>query len=115
MRFPAAIVPYHYSAAAILSFRNRSLETPIFNWMIFDLNCQSLIAWVVARALCDRPALKHTVPCESEIVMQTGCSVLLDNKGERFRASRSRHCSLATARLGGDLEVTHRAIARELL
>src|SRR5262249_31796972 len=70
LRIPAAAVPNHDGAAAILSLRDASLECVVFDRMIFDVDRKPLLVRNEARAAGDRPALHHAVELESQVVVQ---------------------------------------------
>src|SRR6266487_6115825 len=59
LRVPAAAVPNHDGAAAILSPRDGSLECVVFDRMIFYVDGKALFVRNEARAAGDRPALHH--------------------------------------------------------
>src|SRR5262249_36257104 len=69
-RIPAAAVPNHDGAAAILSPRDGSLECVVFDRMIFDVDGKALLVRNEARATGDRPALHHAVEFEPQVVVQ---------------------------------------------
>src|ERR1039457_5316711 len=89
MRFPVAMVPYHYGATAILPLGDRSLKSSVLNRMIFDLHCQPLVACKVARSFRYGPTLEHSTPTQPEVVMQLPGCMFLNHKGKpgclRFR------------------------------
>src|SRR6266436_6650380 len=80
LRVPAAAVPNHDGAAAILSPRDGSLECVVFDRMIFHVDGKALLVRNEARAAGDRPALHHAVELEPQVIMQTPCGVLLDDE-----------------------------------
>src|ERR1022692_3772522 len=113
MRFPLAIVPYHYGATAILSLGDGSLKSSVLNRMIFYLHCQPLVAGEVTRSFRYSPALEHPAPTEAEVVMQLPGCMFLNHKGKpgclRFSLD-----NLAPMRFPGNIKVAHGAIALEL-
>src|SRR5499426_4243161 len=80
LRVPAAAIPNHDGAAAILSLRDGSLECVVFDRMIFHVDRKPLLVRNEARAAGDRPALHHAVELESQVVVQTPRGVFLDDE-----------------------------------
>src|SRR6185503_5765349 len=106
-RLPAAVVPQHHRAAAILALGDRALEIAITDGVILDFDRQSLVVRVEAGPLGDRPALQHPAQAEAEIVMQPGCGMFLHHE-EAVAACFDR---LGAGGLGGFGEVALLAIA----
>src|SRR5262249_57666756 len=77
LRVPAAAIPNHDGAAAILPLRDGSLEGVVFDRMIFHMDSKALLVRNEARAAGDRPALHHPVELEPQIIMQTPPAVFL--------------------------------------
>src|SRR5262245_49968980 len=80
LRVPAAAIPNHDGAAAILPLRDGSLEGVVFDRMIFHVDGKALLVRNETRAAGDRPALHHPVELEPQVIMQTPCGVLLDDE-----------------------------------
>src|SRR5215468_12277567 len=104
LRVPAAAIPNHDGAAAILSPRDRSLECVVFDRMIFDVDGKALLVRNEARAAGDRPALHHAVELEPQVVVQTPRGVFLDD--ELISPGSVR----APPRLGGHVELALPAV-----
>src|SRR6266436_3846050 len=96
LRVPAAAVPNHDGAAAILSPRDGSLECVVFDRMIFHVDGKALLVRNEARAAGDRPALHHAVELEPQIIVQPAGGMHLDDELISLGPPR------ATARLRGD-------------
>ena len=79
LRIPAATVPDHHRAAAVLAFRDRALEGVVFDRVVLDVNRESLLARHEARAAGDGPAFHDAIELEPQVVMQAARSVLLDH------------------------------------
>ena len=77
---PAAAVPEHDRAAAVLPLRDRALEAAVIERVVLDMDGKPLLAGDEARTLGDRPALEHAVELEAEIVMEAARGVLLDDE-----------------------------------
>ena len=99
LRQPMAAVPDHHSAAAILALRNGPFERVVGNRVILDLDCQPLFSGHKARPARHRPAFHHAVELETQIVVQTRCGMLLNDKGV---TSLARHLAF---RLSSDAEI----------
>src|SRR5215470_19209176 len=80
LRVPAAAIPNHDGAAAILPLRDGSLEGVVFDRMIFHVDCKALLARHETRAAGDRPALHHPVELEPQVIMQAPRGVFLDDE-----------------------------------
>src|ERR1019366_4253360 len=113
MRFPLAIVPYHYGATAILSLGDGSLKSSVLNRMIFHLHCQPLVAGEVTRSFRYSPALEHPAPTEAEVVMQLpGCMLLYhERKSGCLGFGLDR---VASAWFPGNIKVAHGAVTLKL-
>src|SRR5262245_46566781 len=104
LRIPAAAVPNHDGAAAILSPRDGSLECVVFDRMIFHVDGKALLVRNEARAAGDRPTLHHAVELEPQVVVQTPRGVFLDDE----LISLGLVC--APPRLGGHVELALPAV-----
>src|SRR5665213_824441 len=69
LRLPAAVIPQHHRAAAVLALRDDALELAVGERMIFDMDGEAPIGRIEARPLGDRPAFQYTVELETKIVM----------------------------------------------
>ena len=114
LRLPGALVPEHDGAAAVLALGDDAFEAAVLHGVVFDLDGEALVRDDVAGALGDGPGLEDAVPAEAEVVVEVRGGVLLDAEGE-LRAVGSSCDFAAAAGFGGDVEVAHGAVARELL
>ena len=116
LRVPGALVPDHDSAAAVLAFGDDALEAAVFHGVVFDLDGEAAVAGVVAGTLGDGPGFEDAVPAEAEVVVEVRGGVLLDDEGKavRFVGGGRFGACVRTGGFGGDFEVTHGAVAREL-
>src|SRR4029079_5650671 len=99
LRRPAAAVPDHHGAAAVLVLRDGAFELIVFERMVLDVDGETLVARNEARAPRHRPAQPHAVEFEAKIVVQPSRVVLLYDVAEALLAA-----GLA-ARFGGLAEV----------
>src|SRR5260370_32958784 len=83
---PTAAIPDHHGAAAVFAARDGAFELVVFDRMIFDMNGESLVVWVEARAARHRPAFHDAVELKPQIVVQPPRRMFLD------------HVSIAAAR-----------------
>ena len=77
--------------------------------MIFDVNGEPLVGGVEARALGDRPACKHAIELEAEVVVEIAGGVLLHDETRTRAALRPG----ATPGLGRPREVALAAVVLE--
>ena len=110
-RRPGPKIPQHHRAAAVLTLGNCALEAAILYRMILNLHRESLVAGVETWTLGDGPTLEHAIPAKAKIVVQSSSIMLLNDKW-KCGCLLALAVSLASARLRGDMEVAHRAIAR---
>src|SRR6185437_6872145 len=80
LRFPGSFIPKHHSPAAILAFGNDAFKASVFNRVIFYLNRQPLISWIVAGTFGYGPTLQDPAPAETKIIVQPCRRVFLDDK-----------------------------------
>src|SRR3546814_2174559 len=80
-RRPAAAVPQHHRAAAVLALRNGALEVAVRQRMVLDVHREALLAGDEARPLGHRPALQYAVHLQAQVVVQAPGRVLLDQVG----------------------------------
>jgi hypothetical protein len=99
---PDAAVPDHHDAAAVLSFRDDSLESVVLDWMILRRHRHPFDGRIERRPLRHRPGEHHAVPLETQVVVELGRAVLLHDELESL-LSLCR--ALFAFRLKGDLEV----------
>src|SRR5262249_44524390 len=90
--------PPEHCPAAVLTLRNRSLETAVLYGVILDLHGETLVRRIEARAFGHRPALERAVELEPEVVVEMARRVLLHHEGA---ASRPAPASPAPAPPGG--------------
>ena len=113
---PFAEIPEHDGSAAVLAFGDGALKIAIFDRVIFDLDGETLVGGEVAGALCDGPAFQDAIPGKTEVVVEARSRVLLHDEGQCLSFVRGRlNGAFTSARLGGDVEVAHLAIARQLV
>src|SRR3546814_3074296 len=70
-RRPAAAVPQHHRAAAVLTLRNGPFERAVFQRVVLDADGEALLAGHQARPLGDRPALQHAVHLQAQVVVRS--------------------------------------------
>ena len=95
---PAAAIPDHHRAAAVLALRNGALECIVFDGVVLDMDGEALFAGVEARPPGHRPALHDAVEFQAQIVVQPSRVMFLDDV--TVAAARP----LMPARFGGDAE-----------
>ena len=86
LRIPAAAIPDHDGAAAILTLRDRALERVVLDRMVLDMDRQALFARDQARPARHGPALHHPVELEPQIIVQPAGGVFLDDVAAALRA-----------------------------
>jgi hypothetical protein len=77
---PISAVPELNRPAAIFAVGDRSLEVPIIERVILDLDREPLIVGIERRAARHSPRFKDTIELKSKIVMQLRCRMLLDDE-----------------------------------
>src|SRR3984893_16499812 len=77
---PISAVPELNRPAAIFALGDRSLEVPIIEWMILDLDREPLVMGIERWDAGDGPRFKDTIELKSKIVMQPRCRMLLDDE-----------------------------------
>src|SRR5262245_28727518 len=77
---PRAAIPDHHGSPAILSFRNHPFESVIFDGMVFGLHGEAPICGIEGWPLWNGPREHDAVMLQAKIVVETGCTVLLDDK-----------------------------------
>lgn len=110
LRLPIPAIPQQDGTAAILTFGDGAFEVAIIQRMILDLHGKALVMRVQRWPSGDCPRLEYTVELEPQIVMQTSCSMLLDDEAE----TRSRGNDHLPARLGRLLEIPFGRIVGQL-
>ena len=108
-RLPCALVPEHDGPAAILALRDGTLERPVVEGMIFNMNREAFVFRVEAWALCHCPAFQNAIEFEPKIVMQARCGMLLNKVPLTSRTS-----ALGTRRFACFPKVAFCAILIEL-
>src|SRR5262249_9568497 len=98
---PGSAVPEQHGAAAVLALRDHALEGAVLDRMVLGPHRETLLGWVEARPLGDRPAQQEPVELETKVVVQPRRGVLLND--ERVAPTPG---SLAPARLGRHPEIT---------
>src|SRR3984893_18498231 len=94
------------SSSAIFALGDLSLEVPIIERVILDLDRDPLVMGIERRAAGHSPRFKDTIELKSKIVMQPRCRMLLDNEPPPIGGGDPR---LATW-LGGLGEISLRAV-----
>lgn len=79
-RFVEAVVPDANFASTILSMRNDALEGAKGQFVVIDLNRQTLNAWFFRDAFWDCPTFVDSILFKAEIEMMRACMVFLDDK-----------------------------------
>src|SRR4029077_1641978 len=77
-RMPAAAIPNHDRAAAVLSCWDGPLESVVFDGMVFHVDRQALLARNETWAASHGPTLHDPAQLEPQVIMQTPRRVLLD-------------------------------------
>ena len=113
-RLPRALVPDHHGTAAVLAFRDGSLEAAVLDRVVLDLDGEALVGDDVARPLSDRPAFEHAAPAKAKVVVEARGGVLLNDEG-KLGFSGFGFGAGGAAGLRGHGEVAHGAIAGQLL
>src|SRR3546814_15721312 len=76
-RRPAAAVPQHHRAAAVLALRDRALEVAVCQPMVLDMHREAPFAGDEAKTPGHRPALHPAVHIPSHVVTQSRGPALL--------------------------------------
>src|SRR6202007_543299 len=79
---PVAPIPKHHRAAAILPFRNCSLEVAVVERMVFHLHRQAPVVRIERRALWHRPGVEGPFELQTKVEVQVSGGVLLNNKAQ---------------------------------
>ncbi len=91
---PGSAVPDHHRAAAVFAFGDGAFESVVFDGMILDVNGETFVVGVKARAARDRPALHHAVELKAQIVVQPPGRMFLNDVAvpvaRSFSAARLR-------------------------
>ena len=77
---PISAVPELNRPAAIFALGDRSLEVPIVERVILDLNREPLVMGIERWPAGHSPRFKDTIELKPKIVMQPRCGMLLDDK-----------------------------------
>ncbi len=83
---PAAPVPDHDRAAAVLALGDDALEVGVVQRVVLDVDGEMLVVRIEARALRHGPALERAVELEPDVVVQPPGRVLLDDEEVAARA-----------------------------
>src|SRR5271165_11625 len=120
LRLPRSLVPHHDGPTAVLTLGDNAFESAVFHRVVFHLNGKPLVCRHVAGTFGNGPALEDAVPSQPEIVVKMRGGMFLNNKRKRLLL-RLRRGFLTSgfsrsfaAGFGGDVEVPHLAITREL-
>ena len=113
---PAALVPDHDGAAAVLALGDDAFEAAVLDGVVFDLDGEAALLRVIAGALGDGPALEDAAPGETEVVVEVRGFVLLDDEGKAAGGGGLAQVEGAggvagAGGLAGDGEVAHGAVA----
>ena len=97
---PAALVPHLDRAGAVVSGRDRALETAVVERVILDLDGQALDGVVARGSLGDGPGFQHTIDLDAEVVVQSRRRVSLDQIAQRRALLRLRLGALRLRSVG---------------
>ena len=78
--FKRPLVPDGNVSGPVLALGDGAAEAGVSQWMVLDPDRQPLDRWVQRRLLRYRPTLEHAVRFKSEIIVQPGGVVLLDDE-----------------------------------
>ena len=114
VRLPRTPVPDDHVARPVLAPRNDALEIQVLDRVVFDLHGQPPLPWVERRAFGHGPADEDAVDLESEVVVQSGGAMALDDEASARSAGRAafRLGRLAEVALALVLPKRHRGYAR---
>jgi len=101
-RLPGAAIPQHHAAATIFALGDHALEIGVAHRMVLGAHRESLVGGIGARPPGHRPAFKHAVDLEPEVVMEPRRIVLLDDEAPAVCLRAGFNLA---RRLGGQLEV----------
>ena len=87
LRFPIAAVPDLDRAAAIFALRDGAFEVAVVERMVLDLDGEPLVCRIERWAARHRPGLEHAIQLETQVVVQAGRRMLLDDKAAPIRAT----------------------------
>ncbi len=104
---PHPAVPHDHGARAVVACGNDPLEIAVLEGVILDMHGESLVGRVRGRAFGDRPRFQHALHFETQVPMETGGGVHVDD--EQAAGFGGRNCGPG-ARLGRALERTLCAI-----
>src|SRR5580700_1910232 len=77
---PETAVPELHRTAAVLTLRNRALKIAVVERMVFHLHRQALIGRIERWSARNCPGLEDSVPFQAQVIVQSTCRVLLDDK-----------------------------------
>ena len=80
-----AVVPDLDGAGAVLAFRDLSLEAPVVERVVLDVNGQVLLARLERNALRHRPAEEDAVAFQTEVVVEPPRVVALHDEDRILR------------------------------
>src|SRR5262249_46781286 len=112
-----APVPAIDFASAVLPLGNRAGEVRIVDWVILDMDRQSLLRWIERGPLRNCPALQYPIGLQAKVVMQPRCVMLLDDKDRLafpFANLARRLHSLAEIALGLVLLKCHGSTSKQV-
>ena len=80
-----AAVPDLDGARAVVPLRDLTLEAPVLERMVLDVDGEVLLARLERDALRDGPRGENAVPLEAEVVVEPSGVVPLDDEDRRLR------------------------------
>src|SRR6476660_3224308 len=112
LRSPDAAVPDQYRPPAVLLGGDDAFELRVFQWMVFDMHGQALLARIETWPLWHGPALQGPIELEPEIIVEARRGMFLNDIDRPFvRRTMSR----MTGRLRAFHKVALPAIPLQLL
>src|SRR5437870_3908736 len=76
----SSAVPNHHGSPAIVSFRNDSLKSFVFDRVIFDFDGEMFLALLPGKTFWNRPGFENALQLQSKIVMQSAGVVFLNHE-----------------------------------
>ncbi len=76
-RFPCAHVPNHDCPCAVVAFGDSAFEIEVGNRMILHLHGQAFVCRIERGAFGNGPGFQHAIHFQAEIIVKTGCPMLL--------------------------------------
>jgi hypothetical protein len=115
-RLPIAAVPEHHRAAAVLALGDGAFEIAVVERVVLDLDRQPAVVRVHGQAPGHRPGLEGPVELQTEVEVQAGGVVLLDDEAQAPGGlNLLLAAGFAPTWFWGLGEVAHRLVAGELV